>query len=82
MELNGWQRLGIIASVLWLLGGASLAAVWSVGLPAFWVDFGLDVGIMAVVPIVCGWMLAWIIPRLTRWVRRGFALRERVPPKG
>jgi len=67
-KLNGWQRIGVIWSFVWILG-------------AFFDFFNqLDYYIsrpeeifLAHYPIVFGIGFYWIVYYLIRWVRKGFA---------
>jgi hypothetical protein len=102
MALNGWQRIGVVASVLWAIVGpiyvmnkdiehASKQASVSMHLcyeagekncleqfdatyaasrstPRGWVGWA----ILAFVPIVAAWLLAWGLVALLRWIRAGF----------
>src|SRR5262245_12123046 len=102
MALNGWQRIGVVASVLWAFVGpiyvmnkdiehaskqasvtmhlcyeaeeknclgqfvATYAASRST--PRGWVGWL----ILAFVPIVAAWLLAWGLLVLLRWIIAGF----------
>ena len=101
MRLNGWQRIGIVASALWAL----TSPLWGIRLgmeeadyakvalsdclaehgnsDACWQTFHKDlatgfyihwvfVGLAAFVPIILGWVGAYITVKIVRWVRRGF----------
>jgi len=100
LRLNGWQRIGIVASVIWAIGGG----IWgnNVGLEAGnWPTekYGMCLkvfnaepcrqifekeypeaikyhwyiaGAYALVPIPIGWLLAWGLFALVRWIRAGF----------
>lgn len=71
MRLNGWHRLGIVASLGWI-------AYWALQLAQ--VDFSGDgwqqdvivAALYAFVPVALAWLAVWIVLRLTRWVWRGF----------
>jgi hypothetical protein len=106
MHLNGWQRLGIVASVVWALAASIYGFVDSrerynkaferafddAYVPC-WVRPSNDpevcfraasaassavkpdlarVLVLALVPIPLGWLGAYILLRLRRWVRHGF----------
>jgi hypothetical protein len=102
IRLNGWQRIGIVISVLWFIGGGIWGndrglheGDWTVSdykncldtHPNDWPgcqqkseknyiwatrNHWYSAAIFAVVPIPIGWLLAWGLVSLTRWVRRGF----------
>lgn len=101
-HLNGWQRIGVIVSVIWFFYGfywgneqglhqgewvsvrrevclglpnANFAACdqefnrdWPVAIAHHW-DYALFFGL---VPIPLGWIVAYAIVAIVRWVRRGF----------
>lgn len=72
MRLNGWQRIGIVASTLWLLGGSAYAyeiAVLETGTIQL-----LCIGVIAVMPIILGWLFVWLAVLAVRWVCAGFSL--------
>jgi hypothetical protein len=66
MKINGWQRMGIIASVGWVLfTGLKFLQYWSKNdLP--WI------AIVVFVPIPLAWGAVYLVLFLIRWVRRGF----------
>lgn len=102
MRLNGWQRIGVIASGAWgvvgfvigdsigMHGGdlaqdefsdclaspsgdydaclAHFKVAYAAGIDGHW----LTAALWALVPILFGWLAAWTIVALVRWVRRGF----------
>jgi hypothetical protein len=106
MRLNGWQRIGVIASAVWGIAGwlignsiglhggdlaesefadciaspittgdaclAHFRTAYAAGIDGHW----LTAAFWAVIPILLGWLAAWTIVALTRWVRRGFELEE------
>ena len=107
MRLNGWQRIGIVASVVWTIG-APIYLDYSAEQKA-WEWFrasyelcrnnpgndpnrcreqasrqydlvpryrlftdGANVALVSLVPIVLGWLLAYALVYLVRWIRAGF----------
>jgi len=102
LRLNGWQRLGVVASIAWALGGGYwgndlgihegdyVVNAYSTCLEtsggddapcqrAFFRDYPqavkyhwADAAIVGLVPIPLGWLLAYGIIALWRWVARGF----------
>lgn len=112
MRLNGWQRIGVILSVLWALGaawyqrdsdihraegafhvayqichdiqdGATLRGKelnpekctaegersWALALEGTWAG----VAFVSMAPIPAGWIGAYLLRAIWRWVRTGFA---------
>lgn len=106
MRLNGWQRIGVVLSVIWGMGGAvyqrsadvdraSNSAGFAMKVceesqdlkhlgyepcsAEFSKMFALDlegswgnVAIVAIGPILIGWMAAYLGLWTVRWVRKGF----------
>lgn len=103
MKLNGWQRIGVVASFLWAIGAAvyersgqvSVATAFhksalSNCLPEFTgacidaaheryrnllsLDFVTVSNIVSVAigPVIAGWILAYLIVKIVRWVKAGF----------
>ena len=71
MRLNGWQRLGVVASLAWI-GYVGTTTVLRAVPDTTW---GLALWIAAFyafVPVLLGWLAVWVFVRLTRWVWRGF----------
>lgn len=66
-RLNGWQRLGVVASGGWVAFVAVLC-----------IRFGLPDGSVAqsalvfLVPIIGGWCGVWTLVMAVRWILRGF----------
>lgn len=131
MRLNGWQRIGVIVSVLWIVGGFLWGNSWYLssqdapvaseyrlceaaadqkqqnymqeaqaaqesntplrttdtwnaddakcqqemnsGFIAATKGHWLAASLFAIFPLLFAWGLAWIVMRLYRWVRTGFA---------
>jgi hypothetical protein len=60
MKLNGWQRIGVILSALWVLGISSwIKDSWKIWLPA------------ALIPIVLVWLLIYLLLWIYRWIIAG-----------
>jgi|SRR5215468_873695 len=104
MRLNGWQRIGIVASVVWAIGAPIYLdyAAQQEALAAFgrYYEACRDVpsndpeqcfqrasraydnvtryprqwpALTALVPIGLGWLLAYALVYLVRWIGAGFA---------
>ena len=107
MRLNGWQRIGIVVSVIWAIGAPiyldhvaeQKATEWwfasydlcrnnpsndpnacselasraydTVQRYRFFPDTA-NVAFVSLVPIVLGWLLAYVLVGLGRWIRAGF----------
>jgi hypothetical protein len=98
MRLNGWQRIGIVASVVWAIGGPRMNVA-----NASFIGRVLDVdranndfdrcrerakdaydsvprypllsangAFVALVPVALGWLIAYALVYLGRWIRAGF----------
>jgi hypothetical protein len=71
MRLNGWQRLGIVAScgwiAYWAFCGIQDALSWD-----RWQESIIVAAIYALVPVAAFWTAFWLLSRLARWVLRGF----------
>ena len=103
MKLNGWQRIGVVASALWAIGAAIYERAGQVSeatafhksalsncLPEFTgacidaaheryrgllsLDFASvsNIVFIAIGPILLGWVLAYLIVKIARWVKAGF----------
>jgi hypothetical protein len=107
MRLNGWQRIGIVASVAWAIGAyvytnsqqdwasqhanlcfaiererdvrddaearvAECYRKFNRNLPIALAQQRSDAIALALVPVPLGWLLAYGVLWLVRWVRRGF----------
>jgi hypothetical protein len=107
MRLNGWQRIGLVASVIWAVGAPiymdqaaqreasdrfsesyercrdiptndpercfKQASDWSHTVPRYTLRGDpQNVAIVSLVPIVFGWLLAYALVYLVRWIRAGF----------
>ncbi len=106
-NINGWQRLGIVVSVLWIIGAALFQRTSDVdraqdfmnetyqtcidlkkqhndfnfgpcmdeaekNYAIFVKDSWGNVAFTALAPIPIGWLLAYTVIGIFRWVRRGF----------
>ena len=75
MSLNGWQRLWVVVSALWLIGSGVLIVALTLDDPA-WRPEWRYVGSI---------LLLWLLPPLllyalgvaAGWVYRGFAVRQK-----
>jgi len=72
-RLNGWQRIGVVLSVLWFLLQLYHVLVYylefsSLSLPGI---FGALV-ITGIGGILLGWIIGYIALWTFRWVKRGF----------
>ena len=83
MRLNGWQRIGIVASIGWAIGVYVVYLVigpvdWSkygTFMPnpdSYWLSFRSHWVALALVPIVLGWLVVYALVYLVRWIRAGF----------
>src|SRR5262249_12846410 len=105
MRLNGWQRIGIVASVIWAIGApiyldhaAQQNAMEAFGSyyeacrdnPSSELDWRFERArwasdtvtryqllsvngvVVALVPVGLGWLLAYALVYLVRWIRAGF----------
>ena len=103
MKLNGWQRIGVVASSLWAIGAAIYERNGQVNSATqmFEFDYGhclpelvkactdkadasfsnhlaLDfvsvsnIVFVAIGPVLAGWVLAYLIVKIVRWVTAGF----------
>jgi hypothetical protein len=74
MTLNGYQRLGIIASVLWMLSAlfyfGFVTEFQYDGLPGVFHNPDELIITFAGPPFV--WLLVYITSALRRWVKKGF----------
>src|SRR5262245_61246175 len=83
VRLNGWQRIGILLSVIWFVGFAGNFYGSQLRLYAekllylqsdanlSWLDLSLLLGIDLII-IALALFLAWLGVVTVRWVRRGF----------
>ena len=108
IQLNGWQRIGVVVSIVWFFVGGfwgnsigihqgdSATALLKLCLkydPDHWDrcngqfshDYPIAIQghwwlalIIAIVPIILGWLLTYAIIRIVKWIRRGFS-EPRVP---
>jgi hypothetical protein len=111
MKLNGWQRLGIIVSAIWLIAAPLTAKIamninankmlesdlhtcdlaYQGAMNAYkdvqnckdrWMKLDADAsyrniglagfGVIGIVPAMLGWLIAYGLIFLVRWVRQGF----------
>ena len=108
MRLNGWQRIGIVLSIVWAVGAAihtrndeldtwkrgtsldytlcmagkqvdwpkclaELTATLKKGSDPYW----SNIAFAAFGPVLAGWIVAYLLLWIFRWVRRGFETRQR-----
>ena len=72
-RLKGWQRIGIVLSVIWLIVGPVWGLIlvhnllWFVGVSDPYVA-----ATFALLPIPFLWLFLYIVVWTVRWVRRGF----------
>ena len=76
MRLNGWQRIGVVASAVWLPIGfvigkqaADQVMYWN----GYYVEAWAVLLLWTLLPIPAGWLAACLAIFVSRWVRRGFA---------
>lgn len=103
MKLNGWQRIGVVASAFWAIGAAIYERIGQVSeattfhvsalsncLPEFYgactdaahekyrilLSLGFDsvsnIVFVAIGPVLLGWVLAYLVVKIARWVNAGF----------
>jgi hypothetical protein len=92
MRLNGWQRIGIVASVIWAIGAPiymDSAAERDADEKFSWVQCfqrasrayesvpryhftSANGAFVALAPIPVGWLIAYALVYLVRWIRAGF----------
>lgn len=107
MRLNGWQRIGIVASVIWAIGAPIYLdhAAQNDARERFRLSYRLcrdvasndpnrcserasseadtvqryrlgfdfaNVAFVSLVPIVLGWLIAYVLVGLGRWIQAGF----------
>ena len=107
MKINGWQRIGIVASLLWALGGGvyegkrrlkfaddvysnlmdsclkgdsyreciQQAGKTHEHMRAFNGHDVLQILTVSIVPVVAGWLLAYLSLMTFRWIRVGFVAK-------
>ena len=104
MRLNGWQRIGVVLSVVWAIGAFfavrqqqveaadrvfrirhdacameataemtqrchdAFSLQDAMHATAYWPD----VAFMSLAPVAAGWLVAWLVLRVVRWIRAGF----------
>jgi hypothetical protein len=71
MKINGWRRLAIVLSSLWILGSASLAVYENFNHPEYsiaWFKF-LTIGVILPFGL---WGILEIMVFVSNWVLRGF----------
>jgi hypothetical protein len=74
MKLGGWMRIGVVLSVLWIIG------VWTYAFltyDRYWGDFTETVdmkflALLTLVSLALFWILGGVIFWAVRWIRRGF----------
>lgn len=71
-KLNGWQRVGIVVSVLWLIGASlHMRDVYNAG--SIYVQFYYDEsGARFLLPIVGPVVALWLAGYAFAWIKRGF----------
>jgi hypothetical protein len=106
MRLNGWQRIGIVASVIWAIGAPiyfdnaaqndareKFSSYYKLcrdvpgndpercfkeasqqydTVPHYTLSEPENVAVVSLVPVVLGWLLAYVLVGLGRWIRAGF----------
>ena len=76
MRLNGWQRLGVVASALWvpvgLVKGGNSYSDWQL-IGGYYIDPTVLAICWIALPILFGWLAVYTAIFVTRWVRRGFS---------
>ena len=92
-QLNGWQRIGVIVSVLWVLRIAvsavsfvrphiydpdSLSFLESVSCLLGGPPHVVVIFVAAVIPIAGGWLLIYAVIKTVKWVAGGFNLKRSI----
>ena len=103
MKLNGWQRIGVVASVLWAIGGSIYERNAQVNDAAKYYELAVkncfgelirtcldttketyksllffdavkvaDIVLVAIGPVISGWILVYLTVKIVRWVKAGF----------
>ena len=103
MKLNGWQRIGVVASALWAIGAVYYVRVGDISygreyrrlllescmpewttlcqdaahakyrsMVAWDLVQTADIAASALIPVLMGWVLAYLIVKIARWVKAGF----------
>ena len=71
MKINGWRRLAIVLSGLWILGSASLVMYEKFNIPEYsiaWLKF-LTIGVTLPFGL---WGMLEIMVFVSNWILRGF----------
>lgn len=107
MRLNGWQRIGIVLSILWAIGAAIYERQTQIDSGTYIATRGFaiciepasadhdkcysklsddlsrsiephwgNVAFYALAPVLAGWLVAYVLLWVVRWVRRGFDTRR------
>jgi hypothetical protein len=72
MRLNGWQRIGIVASAVWIPYGAVYGCRLGYAGECSTEDLHALIAFYAIAPVVAGWIVAWVAVWAVRWIWRGF----------
>jgi hypothetical protein len=109
-RLNGWQRIGIVASILWAISTAVYLNLWywehayesaarlaksceniapeyraqedkdcwhsypkNIALYMNGLGFWHDYMPFSLMPILLGWIIAYVVIAVVKWIKRGFA---------
>ena len=72
MRLGGWQRIGVVASAVWLPYGAVYGCHLGLAGDCNMEEIHALMAFYAFAPVVAGWILAWGAVWAFRWIWSGF----------
>ena len=103
MKLNGWQRIGVVASFLWAIGASIYERMGQVKVATTYYESAVkncngelirtcldaaketykdllffdsvkvaDIVLVAIGPVISGWILVYLTVKIVRWVKAGF----------
>ena len=72
MRLNGWQRIGVVAFVVWLPHGAMYGCQLGIAGGGSAEEIHALMAFYAFAPVVAGWIVLWVASCSVRWVWSGF----------
>ena len=72
MRLGGWQRIGVIASAVWLPYGAVYGCHLGLAGNCNTEEIHALMAFYALAPVVAGWIVVWSVVAAVRWIWSGF----------
>jgi hypothetical protein len=72
MRLGGWQRIGVVASAVWLPCGAVYGCHLGLAGNCNTEEIHALMAFYAFAPVVAGWIVAWGLVWAGRWIWSGF----------